>query len=209
MASLSGDQVRVGERTARLDVGGLAVIDEPKFPKNGPTTPARESFEVSWRATGHERTLRDDAQHFRIRGYPATVEARFTASIPGTAFTFRGRATATTYAFFGAEVNGYYFDQHADPTEAGAAAAGAAAAVPSVPPAEGVGATSGSSGGTASGSPGAHLSGSPGSGVPGVHEVGPYALGGAALLASASAATVAARRRARATMPAGAANAET
>ncbi len=115
VTSIAGDQLRVAADIARLDVGQLAGIDEPQFPMDGPVYPARQSFRITWTAAGAEQTLRDDGKQFDIVGRPATVEAEFTASVPSMDFTFEGRATATTYAFFGREVNGHYFDQDIDP----------------------------------------------------------------------------------------------
>ncbi|SDY05734.1 hypothetical protein SAMN05661080_02179 [Modestobacter sp. DSM 44400] len=73
---------------------------------------------MTWTPAGGQQTLRDDGKQFLIEGRPATVAARFWVSVPSLDFTFKGQATETTYAFFGSEVNGYYFDQGDDPSSA-------------------------------------------------------------------------------------------
>ena len=74
-----------------------------------------QSYRVTWRATGPLRTYADPTKHFLIHGYPAEVAAEVAVAVPDLGFTFRGRATATTVAILGAEVNGYYADRGDQP----------------------------------------------------------------------------------------------
>lgn len=94
----------------------LPAIDEPLFPQPGPSYPALQSYRVTWRATGALRTYADPAKHFLIHGYPAEVAV----DVPDLGFAFQGRATATTVAILGAEVNGYYADRGDQPPAADA-----------------------------------------------------------------------------------------
>ncbi len=101
-------------------VRDLPALDEPLFPQPGPSYPAVQSYRVTWRATVPLRTYADPAKHFLIHGYPAQVTAEVAVAVPGLGFTFQGRATATTVAILGAEVNGYYADRGDQPPAASA-----------------------------------------------------------------------------------------
>lgn len=90
------------------------MIDEPNFPKDGPTYSAVKSFRIEWEANGEESTLEDEARYFRIEGAPATVRAEFSVAVPETGFSWKSdpieaQTTSTVYGFFGGEVNGQYY----------------------------------------------------------------------------------------------------
>lgn len=109
--SASAATVSSDNAQASLQLSNLSVIDEPAFPKAGPTYPATQDIDVRWTATGATQTLTDPAKHFAITGRPASVTARFAVSEPSRGFTFHGEATSLTYAFVGDEVNGYFYDR--------------------------------------------------------------------------------------------------
>ncbi len=116
-AGLSAQNLTLGAdgHSALLAVGDLPAIDEPLFPKPGPSYPALQSYRITWRATGPRQTYADPTKHFLIHGYPALVEATVTVAVPALDFAFQGRATATSVAILGAEVNGYYADRGDQP----------------------------------------------------------------------------------------------
>lgn len=118
------------------------MIDEPKFPEEGPTYSAIKSFRIEWEVDGNRATLEDEAKYFRIGGFPAKMRVEFAVEVPELGFSWRSDPIeagtfSTLYGFFGGEVNGqYYMD--------GESAEGTIPAAPL--PSEGEG-----SGGTASG----------------------------------------------------------
>jgi len=116
-AALTGENLTLAAdgRSATLEVSDLPVIDEPAFPKAGPSQPGLASYRIIWRATGPLRTYADPTKHFLIHGYPAAVEAQVAVAVPSLGFTFVGRATATVVAILGSEVNGYYADHGQQP----------------------------------------------------------------------------------------------
>lgn len=90
------------------------MIDEPKFPEEGPTYPAVKSFRIEWEADGELATLEDGAKYFRAEGFPARVRAEFAVEVPELGFSWRSDpievgTTSTVYGFFGGEVNGKYY----------------------------------------------------------------------------------------------------
>jgi hypothetical protein len=101
-------------------VRDLPSIDEPRFPQPGLSYPALQSYRITWRATGELCTYTDPTKHFLIHGYPAEVEAEVAVEVPDLGFVFQGRATATTVAILGAEVNGYFADRGDQPPPADA-----------------------------------------------------------------------------------------
>lgn len=102
-------------RSARLEVQDLPAVDEPLFPKSGPSYTALQSYRIVWRATGPVQTYADPTKHFLIRGYPTVLQAEVAVAVPDLNFIFQGRATATVVAIIGAEVNGYYADRGDQP----------------------------------------------------------------------------------------------
>ncbi|GAC1406668.1 MAG: hypothetical protein NVSMB65_21500 [Chloroflexota bacterium] len=115
--ALTGENLTIAAdgHAATLEVSDLPVIDEPAFPKAGPSHPALASYRLIWRATGPLRAYADPTKHFLIHGYPATVEAQVAVAVPSLGFTFTGRATATVVAILGSEVNGYFADHGQQP----------------------------------------------------------------------------------------------
>lgn len=91
----------------------LGAVDEPTFPKPGPTNAARMTFRAIWTATGPERTFGDAAKHFAVRASPATARAEFTVEIPAANFAWTSDPLTTStssFAWLGQEVNGQFFD---------------------------------------------------------------------------------------------------
>ncbi len=117
---ISGGEVQVSSdgRSATLEVGDKAIIDEPKFPIDGPVYDAVESFRITWEATGDLQTLEGPNKYFLIQGYPATVTGEFSVVLPELNFSFTGQATSN-FAFLGTEVNGHYYMEGQQPPPAG------------------------------------------------------------------------------------------
>lgn len=114
--TINGDELQLPStgRSATLSVDDAAVIDEPAFPKFSPIYSARQNFHITWEPSGDTTTLEDRTQYFLIRGYPARASADFSVVVPELGFSFKGTATSN-YAFFGTEVNGYYYMQGKQP----------------------------------------------------------------------------------------------
>lgn len=90
------------------------MIDEPKFPDQGPTYSAIKSFRIEWEADGDRATLEDEARYFQIGGFPARVRAEFAVEVPELGFSWKSdpieaQTASTVYGFLGGEVNGQYY----------------------------------------------------------------------------------------------------
>ena len=99
-------------RRASLEIGGLDVIDQPRWPAHdAATTPARMSYRIEWEATDERATYDDPAKLFRATGWRASARLRATVEIPSTGFRWTSDPIETSHAafgFIGDEVNGRY-----------------------------------------------------------------------------------------------------
>lgn len=114
---LTGERVqRHGDgRVAKLVVKELPVIDEPKFPENGPVYDGVENFSIHFTGNGNLQTLEDPAKYFLINAYTAMARADFAVVVPELNFSFQGTAESTI-AFVGEEVNGHYYVEGQQPS---------------------------------------------------------------------------------------------
>ena len=99
-------------RRASLEIRGLEVIDQPKWPAHdAPTTPARMSYRVEWEATDERATYEDASKLFRVTGWRATTRIWASVEIPSTGYRWTSDPIETSHAafgFIGDEVNGRY-----------------------------------------------------------------------------------------------------
>lgn len=99
-------------RHASLEINGVDVIDQPKWPAHdAATTPARLSYRVEWDATDERATYDDPARMFRATGWRATTRLYATVEIPSTGYKWTSDPIATSnaaFGFIGDEVNGRF-----------------------------------------------------------------------------------------------------
>ena len=109
-----GLQISADASSAVLEIKGLAVTDQPKWPgHDAPARPAIMSFKVTWKATDEKINFEDKIKHFRFEGYRAQAQAEAQVEIPSLNFSWKSDPLATSkadFAVIGTEVNGKYFD---------------------------------------------------------------------------------------------------
>lgn len=101
-------------RSATLDVTALAGIDEPTFPKPGPTYQATISYHIEWTATGPQYAIDNASKHYALLAYPAKARGTFKVAVPEVGFTWTSDPLETSMssdALLGSEVNGAFYDQ--------------------------------------------------------------------------------------------------
>lgn len=101
-------------RAATLEMRGVPVIDQPRWPaQDADATPATIAFRVAWTATDERAEYTDPAKHFRFRGWRARVQLEASVEVPSLGFSWRSDPIETSSAAFGIigeERNGRYFD---------------------------------------------------------------------------------------------------
>ncbi len=100
-------------RSATLELRGLAVIDQPRWPAlDAEATPAILSVKVVWTATSDRVELNDPGKHFLFHGWRAEAQAEASAEVPSTGFTWKSepmRTSKADFALIGEERNGRYY----------------------------------------------------------------------------------------------------
>lgn len=111
----NGLQIAPDARSAVMEIKGLAVIDQPKWPEhNAPARPAVMSFRVVWKATDEKIDFEDKDRHFRFEGCRALARAEAIVEVPSLGFSWKSDPIATSeakFAVIGTERNGKYFDE--------------------------------------------------------------------------------------------------
>jgi hypothetical protein len=101
-------------RQAALEIKGVAVIDQPKWPAHDALViPATMSFRVTWKATEEKIIIDDKEKHFRFDGYGAIAQAEAEVEVPSLNFSWKSDPITTSkaaFAIIGTEVNGKYYD---------------------------------------------------------------------------------------------------
>ena len=99
-------------RRATLEIAGVEVIDQPKWPAHdAATTPARLSYRIEWEATDEAATYDDPAKLFRVTGWRATTRLYATVEVPAIGFRWTSDPIGTSsaaFGFIGEEVNGKF-----------------------------------------------------------------------------------------------------
>ena len=99
-------------RRASLEITGLDVIDQPKWPAHdATTTPARLSYRIEWEATDERATHDDPAKLFRATGWRAITRLQATVEIPSTGYRWTSdpmNTSSAAFGFIGEEVNGRF-----------------------------------------------------------------------------------------------------
>jgi hypothetical protein len=97
---------------ASVEVNDYPVIDQPKFPKPGPTYQAKVSLRATWRAVGSTVAHTDPVGKYRVQFRKANAQIEFTATVPSLGFTFTSSPIGTSeslFAMMGHDQNGMFF----------------------------------------------------------------------------------------------------
>jgi hypothetical protein len=109
-----GARFSLDGRSAVLEMKGVPVIDQPKWPARGAAaTPAMMSFRVTWKATDERVVFEDKMKHFKVEGYRAVAQLEASVKVPSLNFSWKSDAIETSsanFAVIGSEVNGRYYD---------------------------------------------------------------------------------------------------
>jgi hypothetical protein len=102
-------------KTAILQMKGLEIIDQPKWPQfKAEATPARMDLRIVWKATSEKISFNDPQKQFRVEGFKAAAQMEASVEVPSIGFSWKSDPLETSksnIAFIGNEVNGkYYFD---------------------------------------------------------------------------------------------------
>jgi hypothetical protein len=109
----SGLTLSADEKTAVLEMSGLPIIDQPRWPAmDAETTPAFLDFKLVFKATNEPVKYEDPARQYRFTGYKADAQLEATVRVPSIDFSFKTDPLETSrcdFAVMGTEVNGKYY----------------------------------------------------------------------------------------------------
>ncbi len=109
-----GLTVSADGRHASLQLRGIPIIDQPRWPAHDATaTPAILDYRIEWTATGEAVTYRDATKQYVVTGWRATTRIEASVQVPSTGFKWHSDPIETSSAAFGVigtEMNGRYFD---------------------------------------------------------------------------------------------------
>ncbi len=102
-------------KRAVLEVKGIEVIDQPKWPRfKADATPARMDLRIEWKATNDKIVYNDFQKQFRVEGFKATAQMEAAVEVPSIGFSWKSdplQTSKSSFAIIGKEVNGKYFDE--------------------------------------------------------------------------------------------------
>jgi len=100
-------------KTATLEMRGLEIIDQPKWPQfAAEATPARMDVRIVWKATDEKVFYNDPQKQFKVEGYKAVSQLEASVEVPSIGFSWKSDPLGTSksnFAIIGEEVNGKYY----------------------------------------------------------------------------------------------------
>jgi hypothetical protein len=101
-------------KTATLQMTGVPIIDQPRWPAmDAETTPAFLDFRLVFTATDEPVKYEDPTRQYRFEGFKASAQLEATIRVPSIDFTFKTDPLETSkadFAVMGDEVNGKYYE---------------------------------------------------------------------------------------------------
>lgn len=97
---------------ASVEVNNYPVIDQPTFPKPGPTYQARVSLRATWHAIGSMLAFTNPMGKYQMQFRNANAQIEFTVTVPSLGFTFTSSPigiSESLFAMMGHEQNGMFF----------------------------------------------------------------------------------------------------
>lgn len=98
--------------SAWVEVNNYAVIDQPTFPKPGPSYQAEVSLRATWQGVGPLLAHTDPKGKYRVQFRKANAQIEFVATVPSQNFTFTSAPIGTSesvFAMMGFDRNGVFF----------------------------------------------------------------------------------------------------
>ena len=100
-------------KTATLEMRGLEIIDQPKWPQfAAEATPARMDVRIVWKATDEKVFCNNPQKQFKVEGYKAVSQLEASVEVPSIGFSWKSDPLGTSksnFAIIGEEVNGKYY----------------------------------------------------------------------------------------------------
>jgi len=100
-------------RSAILQLKGIEIIDQPKWPEfKAEAIPARMDLRIVWKATNETISYNDPLKQFRVDGFKATAQLEASVEVPSIGFSWKSDPLETStanFAIIGDEVNGKYY----------------------------------------------------------------------------------------------------
>jgi len=100
-------------RSAILQLKGIEIIDQPKWPEfKAEAIPARMDLRIVWKATDEKISYNDPQKQFRVEGFKATAQLEASVEVPSIGFSWKSDPLETStanFAIIGDEVNGKYY----------------------------------------------------------------------------------------------------
>jgi hypothetical protein len=100
-------------RSAELQLTGVAVIDQPRWPApESDALPARLDITMTWKATDEPFEIDAPAKQYRFRGWKARSRLAARVTVPSISFTWKSDPIETSdagFAIIGEETNGKYY----------------------------------------------------------------------------------------------------
>jgi hypothetical protein len=100
-------------RTATLQMKGLNIIDQPKWPQfRAQAIPAMMDILIVWKATDEKISYNDPQKQFRIDGFKAIAQLEAKVEVPSIGFSWKSDPLGTSkanFAIIADEVNGKYY----------------------------------------------------------------------------------------------------
>jgi len=100
-------------RSAILQLKGIEIIDQPKWPQfKAEAIPAKMDLRIEWNATNEKISYNDPQKQFRVDGFKATSRLEASVEVPSIGFSWKSDPLETStanFAIIGDEVNGKYY----------------------------------------------------------------------------------------------------
>jgi len=100
-------------RSAILQLKGIEIIDQPKWPEfKAEAIPAKMDVRIVWKATDEKISYNDPQKQFRVEGFKATAQLEASVEVPSIGFSWKSDPLETStanFAIIGDEVNGKYY----------------------------------------------------------------------------------------------------
>lgn len=109
----SGVTISSDRRTATVAVSNYPVIDQPTFPKPGPTYQASLDFKIRWTAIGRLIGYSQPGNRYRLAFYHAKCQIAYTARVPSRGLIITSDPLETSdsvFAMIGDERNGQFYE---------------------------------------------------------------------------------------------------
>ncbi|HUL00876.1 MAG TPA: hypothetical protein VLX29_08485 [Nitrospirota bacterium] len=100
-------------RSAILQLKGITIIDQPKWPQfKAGEIPTKMDMRIVWKATDEKISYNDPLKQFRVDGCKATAQLEASVEVPSISFFWKSDTLETSianFAIIGDEVNGKYY----------------------------------------------------------------------------------------------------